>query len=307
MSFKIFKEFLSESQKSEGLRLTEEDLEKLEKEVPFLVKMREAFQGEPKINSFPPGLSEEETGKMKFSSPLGKTRSGFLFFPRLSDGRNFGVSFIGYQSPTQKSLANGLKETMKKFEEDGQCWIVPNLFEEKLTLVFDHDPELEPGSFRKKRIYDWADDGRIAFSYNANTFNQVKSVIQKSIVDFLDFAKGARIVLKWEALKKKKDLSKKVVAELQKVYQGLVDEFLQKANLDPDLVEDDLFGLALLKSVKNSKEDQDFINDLPPQALRTWLKFGTTNSSGNDKPKIDDDFIESMEKLYNMKPLWNLI
>lgn len=304
MSFPTYSEFILESEKSEGFFLTVQDFEKLESEIPLLEKMMKSFVGTMKVLSYPVA-KEENTNKDEIK--YGKKRDGFFFFPRESDGRNFGIVVEdAYGRGSASEHKNGLSHTFKKFENSGHCWLVPDYFQEKLYLVFEYDPNLKPGQSEMKRIYNWDEAQRMGFRYNANSLSQIKEIVERSLKQALEKTKDVRVVIKPKVIKENKPLAKKVSLELKKVYEFLVDEFLQQGNLSPDLVEDDLFGLALLKAAKDNPEDLKFLNNLPKQAFDTWLSY-VTDSDPEKSFRIDSQFIDSIEKIYKMKPLWNLI
>lgn len=296
MSFRGYKDFIKESSGEGFFKFTPEALNDLESESPLLSKMKDSFDGKPVTNS----RVGEEIGE------FWNGRIGFIKIPFSKSENDFTIDLVGGTTTPKSNLKNGLEATFKKFENAGEIELLPDYFTKSLRLSFEFDSQIKPGDLRMHDLYDWNDRHKMVFSYNAQTYPEIQSVIEKALELAIEKTRKVRIIVKPRLFAEKKDLNKILKKEFEKLYNELIDDFLKNGSLHPDDIDEDLFGLVLIKSTKDNPELIKLLNDLPDEAKKKWFRYASKIFK-DEKIEFNAETISAIQKIYDLKSAWNLI
>ena len=235
-------------------------------------------------------------------------------FSRKNEARNQGhldlasvtvnKSTPGYD--IRLSFTGNLYKAIEKLLNVTDFDVVPDMVSNWIRIKIDLDESLQPGESKILDIHDWKDRHILKVQANPKDYDQLKKVVEKSLIHLFDKFKKVRYVMPRD-LKTIQGLSDRIKDNVKSLYDNIIDDFYDDGSLERDLVDDDILAEIFVKTLLENPEYIDKVNAMSKYARKKIFKGALDLFKGDEEFTLDPKKLTSMRSFFKVRSTWDLI
>ncbi len=202
----------------------------------------------------------------------------------------------------------GISENIDKLEKYSESDIIPKypISENSIQFQYFLDSSLTSGSYKLDN-YSFSRNSNKALKINLNfeTIEELARIMNESIAEIFQSFKKVRIFINWD-LKKLPETSSHIRKEVKEIYYNLLDQFLEKGEIEGDDIDQSLHAILLGDALEKNPDEVDKFNSLPEKSRKELLSGWSQILKSNDLT-ISLRKIEALKKYISVKKSWDFI
>ena len=175
-----------------------------------------------------------------------------------------------------------------------------------IRIKIELDESLHPGESKILDIHNWKDRHTLKVQANPKDYDQLKKVVEKSLIHLFDKFKEVRYVMPRD-LRVIQGFSERIKDNVKSLYDNIIDDFYDDGALERDLVDDNILAEIFVKTLLENPEYIEKVDAMTKYAKRKIFKGALDVFKDNEDFTIDSKKLSVMKSYFKAKSTWDLI
>jgi hypothetical protein len=213
-------------------------------------------------------------------------------------------TFPGYY--IRLSFTSNLYKAIEKLLNVTDFDVVPDMVSNFIRIKIELDESLHPGESKILDIHNWKDRHTLKVQANPKDYDQLKKVVEKSLIHLFDKFKEVRYVMPRD-LRVIQGFSERIKDNVKSLYDNIIDDFYDDGALERDLVDDNILAEIFVKTLLENPEYIEKVDAMTKYAKRKIFKGALDVFKDNEDFTIDSKKLSVMKSYFKAKSTWDLI